>query len=355
MNFITIGLLLVILVGFAPKSKGQTTSQNLSRNVEYDVTINNFAWISNLGLEELNHSWFRDNLEASVRGAFVELLFKNAKDGKLELYDMNDKRIDAQHIRALFLGPIDTVTMNRSRPPYDSYDTIIPKSIPSEEITALRFREEWTYDPSTMAISKKVLAYAPIWTPIILDNNNHEIFGKGKAMFWVKWSKNPSKTKVLTKRIMSAVILGSSDELYKTINVDKAAIETYSKQLIEKVLNDKIKVYNCYSGDIADEYVNGKEMYNQLYRIDTIELTKPVAPYDRYDTILFSKPHIDFIRFMEEWYFDEATMAIEKKVVGVCPLQKLFDENMVLKGYRVYFWTYFADIWMPLEGKVKLK
>jgi hypothetical protein len=354
-NALTIGLLFLILAGIAPKVEGQTTSRMLSKNIEYDVKINNFLFIGSLGLEESNHSWFRDNIEASARGAFLELLFNQLKAGKLELYDLNDQRMDFKNIHNLMLASVDTIYLTSTRPPYESYDSIVPKLIPPEEITALRFREQWTYDPITLAVHKKVLAYAPVWTPITFDQNQREVYGKSKPLFWVKWSKEPANTKVLTKRIMSTVLFKSTDTWGKALNIDSIAIQKYTNRLLDKACNDSIDAYTVGMGDISDDLVSGKELFLSLNRIDTIRMSRTAPPKDMYDTIIWIKPHVDAIRTLEEWQFDPITMAIEKKVVGVCPIEQCFDELGEFKGFRVYFWVYFADIWMPLDGKLELK
>jgi hypothetical protein len=354
MRLVTIGMLLLILIGFAPKGNGQTVRQVLSKNIEYEVKINNFIMINALGLEESNHSWFRNNIEASARGAFLELLFKNAREGKLQLFDMNDKPADIRRLNELLFASADTLRMTRAYPPYQEYDTTISKSIPSEEITALRFREEWTYDPSTLAIKKKVLAYAPVWTPITFDKDQKEVYGESKPLFWVKWSKEPASTKILTKRILSAVLLKSAEAWDKADNIDSVAIQKYTNRLLDKVFKDSIDAYTLDMNDLADVPVNGKDLRANMNRYDTIRLQRSGSSQQMYDTVIITKANITGIRFIEEWSFDPATMALTKKVVGVCPIEQCFDENGIFKGFRVYFTSYFSDVWMPLDGKLEL-
>jgi hypothetical protein len=206
-----------------------------------------------------------------------------------------------------------------------------------------------------MAVRKKVLAYAPVWTPITYDKDQNEVFGQSKALFWIKWPKEPTTTKVLTKRIMPTVNFVSAGRWSKAIHFDSIAIEKFKNRLLDKVAKDSIIAYTFGESDIPDVFTKGKDMYNLMNKIDTIRRTRAVPPYDMYDTVIISNPNISAIRYLEEWSFDPITMAITKKVVGLCPVELCYDENGEFKGFRPYFWTYFADVWMPLEGKLELK
>jgi hypothetical protein len=137
--------------------------------------------------------------------------------------------------------------------------------------------------------------------------------------------------------------------------MDSVAIQKYTNRLLDKVFHDSINAFTFGTGDISDELLKGTELFNGLNIIDTIRLSRSEPPRDMYDTIIITKPHVDAIRYLEEWSFDPITMAIVKKVVGVCPVEQCFDEKGEFKGFRVYFWTYFADVWMPLDGKLELK
>jgi len=352
---LTIGLLLLVFISCTPKGDDKSSHPVLSKSIEYDVTINNFKMFSEWGLNTSGAFWYRNNLEGSVRGAFMELLFKNALTGKLELYDMNDKLIDTNRLKVILLASVDSITATRTEPPYAMYDTVINKTIQPEEITALRFREDWTYDPSTMAIKKKVIAFAPIWTPIGYDKDGNETYGENKTLFWVKWSKEPANTKVLTKRIVSVTNYIGISSLEKATHVDSIAIQKYMNFFIDKVFKDSIAAYDVTAGDLTTFPISGKDLYKLLNRTDTIKQKRTEPPYDTYDTIIKHTANVNAIRFMEEWSFDPVTMAIEKKVVGICPVELCYDMTGQFKGYKPYFWVYFADVWKPFDGKLELK
>ncbi|MCK9612461.1 MAG: hypothetical protein WC401_08720 [Bacteroidales bacterium] len=345
----------LILFAFGCKQKSEKNSGNiiLSKNIEYDVTINNFKMSSQLTLEESNLIWFRDNIEASSRGAFLDMLFKNAFSGKLNLTDLNGKSIDTNQLKSI-LYVADTVTLTRITPPYDNYDTIIKKMISISTVTGLRFRESWSYDTKTMEITKKVITMAPLFSKVDTDKDGNEIIGENKVLFWIIFPEKTTPSKVLTKRIVSQVAY-HDNSAFKNFNIDSVAIDTYIQKILELAYSDTLSVYSWSDGDMADIQISGTDLKNDICLIDTISFMTPKHKHGNYDTIIKHEPNITAIRFLEEWTFDPATMAIAKKVVGVCPVEMCYDQYGDLKGYRPLFWVYFSDVWIPFDEKLELK
>lgn len=345
-------ILLAVVLVFTGCMKKKSIHAVLVKNIEYDVSINNFMNFCKNGLKKSN-MWYQYNLEGSVHTAFIDLLIKNALNGKLELTDMNGKPIDAGQVKKL-LSVNDTVKY-RPYPPHEIYDTVVTSIIETAQITALRFRETWEYDPATMAITKKIIAIAPIMTPVYFDKNYNDIYGKEKALFWIKFSKEPTKTKVLTKRIMSQVVFWGKN-IPTAINFDSATVSAYIKKLFDMVYADKIPAYECLQYDMAVQQLSGKEWNSSINHVDTMYL--PLGSHSgKPDSMIVVKTEREYqaLRFLEEWYFDPKTIAIQKKVVGVCPVSLQYSENYEFKGYLPILWTYFTDIWEPFDGKLELK
>jgi hypothetical protein len=346
---LTMVALVFIYAGCNPKG-GENTNDRpvLSKNIEYDVSINNFKLMKLWGLVSSSPLWYRYNLESSVRCAYLELLFQKALAGKLDLYDMNDQPIDTIALKILLnsTDSKDTIIMIRPSPPYDEFDTVVAIPFDPSTITALRFREDWTYDPATMAISKKVLAIAPIWTPVTFDAEGNECYGTDKPMFWIKFSKEPTNTKVLTKRIMSNTSCIGFRDACMAKNADTIELKKYFNSILNRVYNDSIEFYDpCAEPGILQ--VSGKKWYKAMNRVDTIKVGDK-------DTVIKSEPNLTDLRFLEEWSFDTTTMAIQKTVVGICPVERVFCTDGSFKGYKPYFWTYFKDVWTPFDGKLEL-
>ncbi|HNW90801.1 MAG TPA: hypothetical protein PKN48_14170 [Bacteroidales bacterium] len=355
MLFFSMAALMLLTFGCVPKSgKNKPEKKVLSKNIEYDVTINNFVKISQSSPEESHWVWSDENIEASSRCAFLDLLFKKALSGKLKLTDMNNKSIDTNKLKDL-LSFTDTLTMTRLTPPYNSYDTVVKRTIQASSVTGLRFRENWSYDPKTMAFSKKVIAMAPLSSKVGYDDDGNLTFSERKALFWIVFPEKTKPDVVLTKRIISNVIYHPTD-FSEDINVDSLAMDGYINKIMDKAYSDSINAYQ-YSDESGmwNVPLSGKDLKDRWCSIDTITYSTPQHKHGSYDTIIKHDVLISMIRFLEEWTFDPETMAIDKKVVGICPVTICYDDAGEAKGFKPLFWVYFSDVWMPFGGKLELK
>lgn len=55
------------------------------------------------------------------------------------------------------------------------------------------------------------------------------------------------------------------------------------------------------------------------------------------------------LRIKEDWYFDRQRSALNVRVIGVCPVQEVFDEMGEFKGERPMFWLYFPELRVPMS------
>jgi hypothetical protein len=348
------GLATMLLVACNPNGDDSKNAPvTISKNIEYDVSINNYKWLKDDPIGTTSLIWYRNNIEASQRMAFIEMLFEKVLSGKLNITDMQDKAVDSANINQLF-SYTDTVREFRPYPPFEPFDTIETFPILPEYITGMRFRENWTYNPITMAITKKVLAFAPIMTPINYNPDGNIFQDESSPLFWIICDSNITQTEVLTKRIMYNTSFAGDYLIAK--NLDSISTTSYFSKLLELIYLDSIPAYVFNNNNFADSLISGKDLRATLNPVDTIHCKKSNPPFDEYDSIIKENlgPGTVF-RFLEEWNFDINTFAITKTVVGVCSVRLEFDEEGEWKGYRPLFWVYFNDIWQPYKGKYKLK
>lgn len=50
------------------------------------------------------------------------------------------------------------------------------------------------------------------------------------------------------------------------------------------------------------------------------------------------------IRIKEEWYFNRHRSVMEARIIGVCPVEEVFDENGEYKGERPLYWFYMPEL-----------
>lgn len=340
-------VLMAVVIGCKPKTQENAVPENviICKNIEYDAVVNNYRiLVTNFesGVEDFytlrDDFWFILNLETSVRLPFVDLIFKKALNGELDMSDLSGNPLNADYIRQLLISK-DSVTYQRMIPPYDTFDTIIDvKIVETYDITAFRFKEEWSYNPQSMAIYKKVLAMAPVVSPDKGNDNIDSYGGTGKPLFWINFSEEKPATDVLTKRIISNVPVFGDDE-YKALNADTVNIQKYLSELYGKIESDTITSYFSSFNGAEFEYTpeNGKE---------TVKKVKSFSQENMY---------ISDLRFLEEWTFDAQSLYLHKKVVGVCPVVKDYTPTGLVRGMMPMFWVYFDEIWMPYQKSINLK
>lgn len=346
---ILMGAAVGLALCFAGCNGGDDGTENqlvpLVKNVEYNVTIANYRYTENNPVE-MSAGWYRENILPGERLAYLELLLEKAKMGELKLSTMDGKAVDSTQIDALFYSN-DTVTLARPYPPYDEYDTVMRvEKAKVENILALRFKEEWTYDATSLEIHKKVLAIAPVIMKVTMDENYNEVIDwTGTPAFWVNFEDGALPTYTLTHRIMYGIDFKFDSSPFNK-NVDSVAIDKYFEAMIKRISEDSIPCYTWGGGHFSDSLLPYGE---------AVKMFQKKTPINGDTTVVEDAPVIGHIRFLEEWTFDYTTMAINKKVVGICPVRQRFDEDGLFMGYHPLFWVYFSDIWMPYDKKLVLK
>jgi hypothetical protein len=115
--------------------------------------------------------------------------------------------------------------------------------------------------------------------------------------------------------------------------------EKFVKQIIEKARRGELTAYDYFNNPLTPEQV-------QNIGVDTLvqTLRRTKEPYDEYDTMIVTTldyGQVSKIRFLEEWTWDEGTLEISKKVLGISPVV------MVKVGEQEYnmplFWVYIDD------------
>ena len=73
------------------------------------------------------------------------------------------------------------------------------------------------------------------------------------------------------------------------------------------------------------------------------------------ETLYYKFRRAPGVGFLEEWNFDPSTLAIQKKVIGIQPIDEVYADNNDIMGWKNFYMVYFTDIWTPFDGKLELK
>jgi hypothetical protein len=148
---------------------------------------------------------------------------------------------------------------------------------------------------------------------------------------------------ILTDRIRYDVPIKNmkANNKWWSENIEYNKRENFLSQVFDMVANGLIQAY-----DIFDDSLSIRKVRDIVkLRSDTVLTKTPYPPYR--DTLIISVTNnfdytkVGRFRFLEEWYLNEKTGLLAKKVVGFSPLTEIFDDQKTLKGYASLFWIYF--------------
>lgn len=154
----------------------QKESQNdkivLTELIQYDVFIKS---------PDQEQAWWVQNIEGRNRAKFVKRILDAANSGDYRLYHyFFNTPLTAEQIDAAF-NKTDSVTLQRGYSPYDWYDTIMVNKLDSDDITKVRFLEEWYIDEEKFDVEKKIVGIAPL-----MENYNEAGDFRGYVpLFWI--------------------------------------------------------------------------------------------------------------------------------------------------------------------------
>lgn len=166
-------LCIIILAVFFLQSCCRKPDQAIiTKRIQYDVTIKS---------PDPDLNWWVQNIEGSSRETYLSHLFYAVYEGKVPAYDPWGYNEMSPKQAAMVGRRYDTIRLMRPTPPYDDYDTVITRSFTLDDITRLRFMEQWETDTLTMQFSKKIIGIAPL-----LQSFDHQGNLRGYSpMFWV--------------------------------------------------------------------------------------------------------------------------------------------------------------------------
>lgn len=353
MRTLTIAGLIILLTSGTVMSQHITEAKDRMLQIgeiTYDVGINNHDLSCEYGAEGMADQWFRDNIEASSRCTYLDLLFEKAISGKLKITDTNGRIFNAGTERNLFYY-CDTVRIVEPQPPYRTIDTAICSAINPQAVVALRFREAWLLNTATLEITKRIKAVAPLLAQETYEAGIPRVTGL-TPICWIIYDEKIEGKTLLTPRIVTSTVFEKKRKIAQT---DSVKVTAYISTLIDKSMNGSISCYTFNENPLWDIPLSADELFARLYKVDTMRMIRSGMEYDTVVITPFDPEKLRTLRFMEAWYFDEATLQITKQVTGLCPVLESYRDDGEFRGYIPLFWTYFNDIWMPFGQKPNVK
>lgn len=149
---------------------------------------------------------------------------------------------------------------------------------------------------------------------------------------------------IVTKRIQYDVSIRNTDPDmdWWVQNIEGSNREKLIKDILGRVTSGEVKAYDF----LSCKPFTANEIAAMMKRVDTISVERSTPPYDLVDTVLVTEirlSDITKIRFLEEWSMNDKTLALTKKVAGICPLVERLTDSGELRGYKPLFWVFLDD------------
>ncbi len=174
---LTSAILLSAIFTFSCRNTNEDEKNIVTNRIQYDVPIHN---------TEPGMDWWMQNLEGSNREKLVKDIIRQVTNGDVQAYDfLNNKPLTAEEVKNR-MRRVDSISVERSTPPYDLVDTVLVTEIRLSDISRIRFLEEWRMNEKTLAFSKKVAGICPM---VERHTETGELRGY-MPLFWVFFDKN---------------------------------------------------------------------------------------------------------------------------------------------------------------------
>jgi len=164
-----IPLVVLSLITLAACNGLSRKQQILTEKIQYDVPVIN---------DNPQLDWWINNIEGSKREPFLKRIMEAAEKGEVSVCDYFNTSLTPAQIPAIITDTI-YLTLLRVYSPYEEYDTMIVRSISYRDIIKIRFLEEWSWDPGSLEMKKKVLAIGPVVQKEIAGESFNQL------LFWI--------------------------------------------------------------------------------------------------------------------------------------------------------------------------
>ena len=121
----------------------------------------------------------------------------------------------------------------------------------------------------------------------------------------------------------------------------------YPKQYLFTLLEEGIRSGALTAYDTEDDEfttpITPKDLFDQLYRKDTIEVIDPVTGKitPRVVVNALDPEDIKCYRLKEIWYFDNNASTLKVRILGIAPILEVVRENDGIRYEKPLFWIYY--------------
>jgi len=230
-------------------------------------------------------------------------------------------------------------------------ERLVVKVIDLNEITSINFIEDWSFSVEPLTFKKNVYALEPVRRAMYSYSDDGEYRYRKTFRIYNKQNDNVDKSNLKLAATVKYEYFFNLDGTYITNNFQKL-VEMSFQQSEQDFENNRIP--NSLNAPFLNSFNQSifiKTLLNSAFsgkvKVTDFTGTKTLTPNEARDKV-FKKmivlvPNIDTgeneertmendytseivsVIFVEEWYFDAESLAIQKKVVGIAPVRYFYD------------------------------
>jgi hypothetical protein len=323
------GILLISLSSFAqekllsmkivynvPITQNHIKSSTKADSIIYDYTVNRrFFWET------------------------MDVLMSDIKSKKLYLHSFSGDTITYDSM-------ITSLTKQLNKKFLKNFSKKEIQDVLDNEIRSIQFQEQWTYNPQTMLINKKVVAYCPIIERDSVALVGEDLTTKPCFSFPIGWiyPKGDIKTNdtiLICRNIQYNVpIYNSTPYHWWDNNLEPEYSLPFFSSIIDKAEKGEINVFEDPNSSEAftRPMVLKRREFQTLETLIKSDKNNNEQSIDTTLTVHYNSENIDHIRFGEEIYFDKVNYNFIKSTNYLAPIISIYGKNGDFHGfYPMYY------------------
>lgn len=200
--------------------------------------------------QKINQSFYYPTISHNNWRSFINVVLDGLKENAFVAYDVSttDELLSPISYSQVIARQTDTsyVTLKRSTPPYDEYDTVIVSEFDPTRVLRLRMKEDWYFDKQRSQLMVRIIALCPV---LMVEKDGQEFT---QPLFWISYEqarKVLAKAEVFNRR--NSAEKRTYDEVfwkrmfdsyvYKEENVYDRTIQQYATGLDALLESERVK------------------------------------------------------------------------------------------------------------------
>lgn len=249
-------------------------------------------------------------------------LIKKIRDASIEgkpVYDFYGKfKMSKQEVVSNMLYSVDTILIEKENTK-ETEEKVIKTEYTLNQFNKLFFVEDWYLDNEMKIFEKELVKYSLLKEVIdhqaVIDGLNKKDTVDYITITIVN-NDSADNYSLIAQNVRSKFLFEQQDQSF----LRGFDVEKFSNMMLDYVFVDNKDVYSFEDLELKLPIDEVKQMVG--YETDSV-IVEDINTDDITTVIDYNKPDVQNILgvvFIEDWYYDENTMLIKKKVLGIAPL-----------------------------------